>query len=130
MLSAGGKTPLNKSLNLIVWDLSLSFKIRTLSFQLSHLSLKKMAFERKRFCFNLNCKVTEDEYKDESNFIKGTYEWYLSKGEKTKFNICSNCVIADFCSKTCQEQARFLVWRFSEYLYNVYGFIRNHLYIA
>jgi len=75
-----------------------------ISFRVS-LSLKKMAFERKRFCFNLNCKVTEDEYKDESNFIKGTYEWYLSKGEKTKFNICSNCVIADFCSKTCQEQA-------------------------
>ena len=72
-------------------------------------SLKKMAFERKRFCFNLNCKVTEDEYKDESNIRKGTYEWYLSKGEKTKFNICSNCVIADFCSKTCQEQAQFLV---------------------
>ena len=68
-----------------------------------------MAFERKRFCFNLNCKVTEDEYKDESNIRKGTYEWYLSKGEKTKFNICSNCVIADFCSKTCQEQAQFLV---------------------
>ena len=119
MLSAGGKTPLNKSLNLIVWDLSLSFKIRTLSFQFSFrvsLSLKKMAFERKRFCFNLNCKVTEDEYKDESNFIKGTYEWYLSKGEKTKFNICSNCVIADFCSKTCQEQAQFLIWRFSDYI--------------
>ena len=74
-----------------------------------------MAFERKRFCFNLNCKVTEDEYKDESNFIKGTYEWYLSKGEKTKFNICSNCIIADFCSKTCQEQAQFLI------KYDVFG---------
>ena len=70
---------------------------------------EKMAFERKRFCFNLKCNVTEDEYKDESNIRKGTYEWYLSKGEKTKFNICSNCVIADFCSKTCQEQAQFLI---------------------
>ena len=83
------------------------FSLFSCHFQFS--SLKKMAFERKRFCFNLNCKVTEDEYKDESNFIKGTYEWYLSKGEKTKFNICSNCIIADFCSKTCQEQAQFLI---------------------
>ena len=68
-----------------------------------------MAFERKRFCFNLNCKITEDEYKDDSNFKKGTYEWYLSKGEKTQFKICTNCVIADFCVKTCQEQAQFLI---------------------
>jgi len=66
---------------------------------------EKMAFERKRFCFNLDCKITEEEYKDESNFEKGTYEWYLSNGGKTKFKICTNCVIADFCGKTCQEQA-------------------------
>ena len=64
-----------------------------------------MAFERKRFCFNLKCNVTEDEYKDESNFKNGTYE----NGEKTKFKICTNCFIADFCGKTCQEQAKYFI---------------------
>jgi hypothetical protein len=61
-----------------------------------------MAFEKKRFCFNLNCKITEDEYKDESNFKNGTYG--KSNGGKTKFKTCTNCIIADFCGKTCQEQ--------------------------
>ena len=53
-----------------------------------------MAFERKRFCFNPNCKITEDDYIDED-----------TKGKKTIFKKCSNCAIADFCGKTCQEQA-------------------------
>ena len=95
--------------------LSLSFKIQSNSqfltsvqFGLRSTSLnfeKKMAFERKRFCFNLKCNVTEDEYKDESNFKNGTYE----NGEKTKFKICTNCFIADFCGKTCQEKAKYFI---------------------
>ena len=53
-----------------------------------------MAFESKRFCFNLNCNKTEDDYKDEN-----------IKKEKIKLQLCSNCKIAEFCGKTCQEQA-------------------------
>ena len=53
-----------------------------------------MAFESKRFCFNLNCNKTEDDFKDEN-----------IKKEKIKLQLCSNCKIAEFCGKTCQEQA-------------------------
>ena len=53
-----------------------------------------MAFENKRFCFNLDCSKTEDDYKDEN-----------IKKEKIKLQLCSNCKIAEFCGKTCQEQA-------------------------
>ena len=53
-----------------------------------------MAFESKRFCFNLNCNKTEDDYKDIN-----------IKKEKIKLQLCSNCKIAEFCGKTCQEQA-------------------------
>ena len=53
-----------------------------------------MAFENKRFCFNLDCNKTEDDCKDED-----------FKKEKIKLHLCSNCKIAEFCGKTCQEQA-------------------------
>ena len=62
-----------------------------------------MAFERKRFCFNPNCKITEDEYIDEGTYVHGIF--LKTKGKKTIFKKCTNCLIADFCGKACQEQA-------------------------
>ena len=40
-----------------------------------------MAFERKRFCFNPNCKITEDEYIDEGTYVHGIF--LKTKGKKT-----------------------------------------------
>ena len=68
--------------------LSYCSQFSLFSCQFQFLSLKKMAFERKRFCFNPNCKITEDEYIDECTYVHGTL--LETKGKKSIFKKCTN----------------------------------------